>query len=219
MLPMRFRRWNAGGGHFYFCISDRFWQKWISAMDRLHSPLCCDQLPRYGASRLAQMVKRLPAMRETWVRSRGWKHLLEKEMATHSNVLAWRIPQTEEPGRLQSMGSQGVGHDWATSLSLFLSHGYGAPVKLAMVPWLWVLAVNSCPLAQSYRVITSKSSSATGLPSNRTTSLTLNSCSHSVALNPLCSIPFSPRYLKSFLFPARNLGRNKRWRNWHHRGR
>ena len=186
-------------------------------MDRLHSPLCCDQLARYGASWLAQMVKRLPAMWETWVRSPGWKHLLEKEMATHSNVLAWRIPQTEEPGRLQSMGSQGVRHDWATSLSLFLSQGYGAPMKLAVVPWLWFL--DSCPLAQSYRVITSKSSSATSLPSNRTTSFTLNSCSHSVALNPLCSIPFSLRYLKSFLFPARNLGRNKRLRNWHCRGR
>ena len=52
------------------------------------------------------MVKHLPAMQETRVHSLGWKDLLEKEMATHSNILAWRIPQTEEPGRLQSMGSQ-----------------------------------------------------------------------------------------------------------------
>ena len=57
------------------------------------------------------MVKYLPAMQETWVRSLGWEDLLEKEMATHSNILAWRIPGTEEPGRLQSMGSQRVGHD------------------------------------------------------------------------------------------------------------
>ena len=64
------------------------------------------------------MVKRLPAMRETRVRSLGWEDLLEKEIATHSSTLAWRIPRTEEPGRLQSMGSQRVGHDWATSLSL-----------------------------------------------------------------------------------------------------
>ena len=64
------------------------------------------------------MVKRLPAMRETRVRSLGWEDLLEKERATHSGTLAWRIPRTEEPGRLQSMGSQRVGHDWATSLSL-----------------------------------------------------------------------------------------------------
>ena len=52
------------------------------------------------------MVKRLPAMQETWVRSLGRKDLLEKEMATHSSILAWRIPWIEEPGRLWSMGSQ-----------------------------------------------------------------------------------------------------------------
>ena len=60
---------------------------------------------------VAQMVKRLPAMWETWVPSLGWEDLLEKEMATHSSTLAWTIPWTEEPGRLQSMGSQRVGHD------------------------------------------------------------------------------------------------------------
>ena len=58
------------------------------------------------------MVKYLPAMRETWVRSLGWEDLLEKEMATHFSTLAWRIPQTEEPGGPQSMGSQRVGHDF-----------------------------------------------------------------------------------------------------------
>ena len=52
------------------------------------------------------MVKRLPAMRETQVRSLGWEDLLEKEMATHSSIPAWKIPGTEEPGRLQSMGLQ-----------------------------------------------------------------------------------------------------------------
>ena len=57
------------------------------------------------------MVKRLPTMRETWVRSLGWEDLLEKEKATHSSTLAWKIPLMEEPGRLQSMGSQRVGHD------------------------------------------------------------------------------------------------------------
>ena len=65
------------------------------------------------ASLVAQTVKCLPAMRETQVRSLGWKDRLEKEMATHSSTLAWKIPWTEEPGRLQSMGSQRVGHDWA----------------------------------------------------------------------------------------------------------
>ena len=57
------------------------------------------------------MVKHLPAIWETQIQSLGWEDLLEKEMATHSSIPAWRIPGTEEPGRLQSMGSQGVGHD------------------------------------------------------------------------------------------------------------
>ena len=57
------------------------------------------------------MVKRLPAVRETQVRSLGWEHPLEKEMATHSSTLTWKIPWTEEPGRVQSMGLQRVGHD------------------------------------------------------------------------------------------------------------
>ena len=57
------------------------------------------------------MVKRLPTMWETGVRSLGREDPLEKEMATHSSTLAWKIPWTEEPGRLQSMGSQRVGHD------------------------------------------------------------------------------------------------------------
>ena len=60
---------------------------------------------------MAQMVKRLPTMRETWIQSLGQEDLLEKEMATHSSILAWKIPWMEEPGRLQSMGSQRVGHD------------------------------------------------------------------------------------------------------------
>ena len=57
-------------------------------------------------SLVTQRLKRLPAMQETWVRSQGWEDPLEKEMAIPSNILAWRIPWTEEPGGLQSMGSQ-----------------------------------------------------------------------------------------------------------------
>ena len=71
-------------------------------------PININSLP---ASLVAQMVKHLPAIRETQVRSLGWEDLLEKEMATHSSIPAWRIPGTEEPGRLQSMGSQRVGHN------------------------------------------------------------------------------------------------------------
>ena len=73
-----------------------------------------------GASLVAQRLNHLPAMLETWVQSLGQENLLEKEMATHSSILAWRIPWTEEPGGLQSTGSQRVGHDWVTSH--FLSH-------------------------------------------------------------------------------------------------
>ena len=58
-----------------------------------------------------QMVKRLSTMWETRVQSLGWEDLLEKEMAIHSSTIAWKIPQIEEPGRLQSVGLQRVGHD------------------------------------------------------------------------------------------------------------
>ena len=67
---------------------------------------------------VAQKIKHLPAMWENWVRFLGWEDPLEKAMATHSSTLAWKIPWTEKPGRLHPMGSQRVGHDWATSLSL-----------------------------------------------------------------------------------------------------
>ena len=69
-----------------------------------------------GASLVAQMVKCLPALWETWLQSLGWEDPLEKEMVTHSRTLAWNIPWMEEPGRLQSMRSQRAGHNWANSL-------------------------------------------------------------------------------------------------------
>ena len=81
-------------------------------------------------SLVAQMVKHLHTMRETWVQSLGWEDLLEKDMATHSSILAWKIPWTEEPS--QSMGSLRVGHDWATLLSFSLScigEGNGNPLQ------------------------------------------------------------------------------------------
>ena len=65
----------------------------------------------YGASLVTQTVKNLPARPEARVRSLGWKVPLEKGMAIHSNILAWRIPWTEKPGELQSVGSQRVKHD------------------------------------------------------------------------------------------------------------
>jgi len=73
--------------------------------------IICDVLSQKWASWAAQMVKNLPTMRETWVRSLDWEDPLEKGMAILSSILAWRIPWTEEAGRLQSMGSQRVGHN------------------------------------------------------------------------------------------------------------
>ena len=66
-----------------------------------------------GTSLVAQMVKHLPTMQMLWVRSLGREDALEKEMVTHSSTLAWEIQWIEEPGGLQSMGSQRVGHDWS----------------------------------------------------------------------------------------------------------
>ena len=91
--------------HIYWAL---LCQLWLGMQCKMTSPM-------------AQMVKRLPIMWETWVQSPGWEDLLEKEMATHSRILAWEIPWMEEAGRLQTMGSQRVGHNWVTSLSLSLS--------------------------------------------------------------------------------------------------
>ena len=66
------------------------------------------------------MVKNLPTFQETQVWFQSWKDSLEKGIATHSHILAWRIPWTEEPGELQSMGSQRVGHNWAPNTHIFL---------------------------------------------------------------------------------------------------
>ena len=85
-------------------------------------------LPPMGTSKwqlfteVAQMVKNPPAMRKTWVRSLSWENLLEKETVTHSSIMAWRIPRTEEPGGLQSMGSQRVGQDWASFTDIHTEH-------------------------------------------------------------------------------------------------
>ena len=86
-----------------------------------------ESMPR--TSLLAQKVRHLPTMWETWVQSLGWEDLLEEGMATHSSILAWRISWTEEPDGLQSIGSQKLGHDWATSLSLS-EHAKGNQISL-----------------------------------------------------------------------------------------
>ena len=80
----------------------------------------CEMMPA-RVSLVAQMVKNPPAMRETWVQSLGWEDPLEKGMAAHSIVLAWRVPWTEESGARQSMGSKRVGHHWASNAQIRLS--------------------------------------------------------------------------------------------------
>ena len=85
------------------------------------------------ASLVAQLVKNLPATRETWVWSLGQEDPLKKEMATHSSTPAWKIPWTAEPGRLQSMRLQRVGHEWVTSLHF--TFGGLRQCKLAVLPF------------------------------------------------------------------------------------
>ena len=101
------------------CFSNRIQSKQLQEAEREKE---CDSVKEYRitdlitrlykarASLVAQRLKRLPGMRETRVRSLGWENPLEKEMATHSSTLAWRIPWREEPGRLQSTASQRIGH-------------------------------------------------------------------------------------------------------------
>ena len=95
---------------------------------------------------MAQLVKNPTAMRETWVQSLGQEDPLEKGMATHSSIRAWRIPWTEEPGRLQSKGSQRVRHDWATWLSLLLLW------KSIRTSWKFKVNRNLCPPGRRVQV-------------------------------------------------------------------
>ena len=101
---------------------------------------------------VAQTVKRLSAMQETRLRSLGWEDPLEKETAAHSSILVWKIPWTADPGRLQSMGLQRVGHDWATSLYFKSSYYYFWPHHTAygiLVSWPGIKPVPPALEAQS----------------------------------------------------------------------
>ena len=86
-------------------------RRWSIFPQHLYTVFTLGVPPGLRASLVAQMVKHLPATRETWVPSLGWEDPLEKEMASHSSTLAWKIPWMEEPGGPQSMGLQRVGHD------------------------------------------------------------------------------------------------------------
>ena len=101
------------GLFFFFFFSwspDTFWGRTIWRCSLWEAPCSF-------ASLVAQTVKNLPAMWETWVQSLDWENPLEKEIGTHSSILAWRIPWTEEPGKLQSMEFQRVGHNCMTNTS------------------------------------------------------------------------------------------------------
>ena len=120
------------------------------------------------------MVKHLPMMQETRVRFLGGENRLEKEMATHSSTLAWKIPWTEEPGRLQSMRSLRVGHDWATSFDFSLScigEGNGNPLQYSCLEnprdrGAWWAAVSGVAQSRTQlKRLSSSSSSANKLGS------------------------------------------------------
>ena len=99
----------SSDNHFAFSLFLNLWNGFVYCL-------------LYNITDLLQMVKNLPAMQETWVECLGWEDPLGKGMTTHISILAWKIPWTEEPGGLQSMVLQRVGHNWATSLSFFHFH-------------------------------------------------------------------------------------------------
>ena len=108
--------WTEEPGRLQSKWLQRVRHNWVTEHSTVHLSTFQSQLWLVGkVFSVAQMVKNLPAMQETWVWPLGQEVPLEKGMAIHSNILAWRIPWTEEPGGFLSMGSQRVGHNWATN--------------------------------------------------------------------------------------------------------
>ena len=99
---------------------------WLSI---LNIALCTWDFP------IAQIIRKLPAMQKTWVQSLGQEDPLEKEVATHFSILAWRIPWTEDLGGLQSMGSQRGTHNWVTNTSLLYRYFWNPPTSAPS--WHW----------------------------------------------------------------------------------
>ena len=112
------------------CILTVLWVRSLGALEWVSK----------GYSLVAQMVKSLPAMHETWVRSLGWENPLEKGIATHSSTLAWKIPWMEEPGGLQSVGSQSQA--WLCRFS-------GSSVLAWRIPWTEETALELFPVVQN----------------------------------------------------------------------
>ena len=132
---------------FFSCYQDHgLLELYGKLWDHLvNSAMCVCVLSHFRTSLVAQMVKHLPTIWETLVRYLGQEDPLEKEMAIHSSTLAWEIPWTENPGRLQSMELQRVGHDWVTSLHFTLSHF--SQVRFFVTPWTVVFQV---PLSMGF---------------------------------------------------------------------
>ena len=105
---------------FQCCVNFCCMAKWFGYTDR--------------ASLVAQIVKNMPSIQEIWVQSLGWEDPLEKEMATHTCILAWRAPWREEPGGLQSMGSQRVRHDWVTNTYILFQYTF--PPRFIIGYWI-----------------------------------------------------------------------------------
>ena len=119
----QYRFFNQGWEKFSIPSPSRKAEPSIVILSTVPEAACPQALPTFTMPSVFEfwhlfMVKRLSTVRETQVRALGWEDPLEKEMAIYSRTIAWKIPRTEEPGRLQSMGLQRVRHNWATSLSL-----------------------------------------------------------------------------------------------------
>ena len=102
------------------------WQKWCILTSRASN----FKSGMYDSSLVVQMVKNLPAIQETRVLSLGWEDPLEEEITTHSSILAWRIPRTEEPGGLELMGLQRAGHDWVPN-----THTHDPHILCSLAQW------------------------------------------------------------------------------------
>ena len=129
------------------------WEIWVWSLgweDTLEEGKAIDSSIPW-AFLVSQRLKRLPVMQETRVPSLAREDALEKEMATLSSNLAWTIPWTQEPGRLQSAGSQRVGHDWATSLSFLSFEVITERVSVCLLPFLSSECSSSCLSLQFYQ--------------------------------------------------------------------
>ena len=147
-------------------------------------------------------------MRETWVQSLGWKDPLEKAMATHSSTLAWKILWMEEPRRLQSMGSQRVGHDWATSLHFWFPgsplSSFQSILSLYLITLL-LLKAAQCLLTESFPLRRARTKEIT-IPQNLYTFLSI-----SLLMKRLCHLKiclFGLRIILNWLL-LRNRTQNK----------